>query len=121
MQSSHLAALFLVPFVIIRLFNSLENHFPIINLIRQIRLYQKPQFQVVYRTSFHCLQILYLINFCPVRYFPQTFFEDHVQPDSRASAIALHKRVCHIHFHILCDDFLKCVFRHLLYCRKNCI
>ena len=50
----------------------------------------------------------------------QLFFQDAVQPDAGAAAIALPERMRHIHLHILFDDLIVSRLRHPVDAFQRC-
>lgn len=108
-----------IPLIKIRLLNSFENYFAIVNIIREIILKQESEFQTIHRTSFHSLQIEIFINICPIDNVSKIFSEHHIQPNSHTSAISFCKWMCDIHFNILFNNCFKRIFIHLFDFHKN--
>lgn len=58
---------------------------------------------------------------CRLTTFFNLFFQNHVKPYSHRSAVAFHKRVRDVHFHIFGNYFFKSIFRHLLDFYRNLV
>ena len=106
------APLFLIK---IRLFQSLENHFVIFRVFRQVRFEQRPYLQIIDRAAFHRLQIFVLRYVLPVQDHAQRFFEHLVEPYPHGASVSLHEGMRDVHFHVFRDDFLKGSLRHFFY------
>lgn len=95
-----------IAFIKIRLLYALEDDFAIADFVRQMKLKEGAQFQVVDRAAFHCLQIGSPVNVLPVHHTVEVLFQHHVQPDTGGATISFTEGMGDIHLHILGDDFL---------------
>ena len=62
--------------------------------------------------ALHGKEIIALIHTAPVDDLMQLLFQDAVQPDAGAAAVAFPEGMGHIHLHILLDDLIKGGLRH---------
>ena len=86
--------------------------FAVIDFFGQSSVQQRFYLHILDRAALHCKKVIFFIHPAPVDDLMQFFFQNSIQPDSGASAIALPKRMRHIHLHILLDDLIERRLRH---------
>ena len=101
-----------VPFVPVRLFETLENGFAVVDAIGKVGQKEAAQLQVIDGAALHRLKIEGFVDVLPVDDAAQFFPEHQVEPDAHGAPVALHKRVSDVHLHVLGGNLLKRIFGH---------
>ena len=99
--------------VIIGVVYAFHEYLAVIDTVSQSLFQQGFDTDGVSRAAVHGVKILLLVNLAPVNTHLHLFLENQVKPDACRTAISFHKRVRHIHLHILVRYLVERRLRHL--------
>src|SRR3712207_5707797 len=99
--------------------STFHEHFSVINLGRECRLYQSLDVFAIRNTLTHGRQIFVLVYLTPINTSLERTLQHEVKPNAGAATITFHKRMRHVHFHIFVHYLVEGVFWHSLY-RLQC-
>ena len=87
--------------------NALHIDFTAIDVIGQGSLENMLDLNIPNGAALHSKQIVLLVHLAPIHHHTDFLFEDAVQPNPHASAVALPEGVRNIHFYILFYDLVE--------------